>query len=128
MDLQKDKDSVSVPRLLSELLNDTRVQDCLWVGLMEWDLKIQEVALRPRFGAEGGTHPDGWVLCVGLGPGVRLEVNAGMTGTPVDEVRLVVAPATAPQLIRRTRLKRRLSGTRDYLESINRRMESVLHL
>ena len=99
----------SVPRLLCELLSDLRVQDCLWVGLMEWDLRIQKVALRPRFSAEGGTHPNGWVLCVGMGPGVRLEVTAGNEGTPVEEVRLIVAPEMAPDLLRRTCWGRRSS-------------------
>lgn len=93
---------VPIPQLLGDVLSDARVQDCLWVGLMEWDLRIQDVALRPRFTAEGGTHPSGWVLCVGLGPGVRLEVIAGRTGAPVHEVRLIVAPAVAPKLIQRT--------------------------
>jgi len=77
----------AVPRLLGELLGDLRVQDCLWVGLMEWDLRIENVALRPRFGAEGGTRPDGWVLCVGMGPGVRLEVTAGCQGDGVGHGR-----------------------------------------
>lgn len=93
---------IPIPQLLGDVLSDVRVQECLWVGLMEWGLKIQDVALRPRFAAEGGTHPNGWVLCVGLGPGVRLEVLAGRKGTPVQEVRLIVAPATAPKLIRKT--------------------------
>ncbi len=92
----------AVPRLLGELLGDLRVQDCLWVGLMEWDLRIENVALRPRFGAEGGTRPDGWVLCVGMGPGVRLEVTAGCQGVPVEEVRLIVSPGVAPELLHRT--------------------------
>lgn len=92
----------SVPRILSEVLSDARVQDCLWVGLMEWDLRIEDVALRPRFGAEGGVHPGGWALRVGLGPGVRLEALAGAVGKPVQEVRLVVAPARAPELLKRS--------------------------
>ncbi|MFC1628109.1 hypothetical protein ACFL3H_03215 [Gemmatimonadota bacterium] len=92
----------TVPRLLGELLSDLRVQDCLWVGLMEWDLQIQNVVLRPRFDTEGGTRTNGWVLCVGMGPGVRLEVTAGNEGTPVEEVRLIVAPDIAPELLRRT--------------------------
>ena len=103
-------EEVSIPGLLCELMNDPRVQDCLWVGLMEWDLKIQEVALRPRFGAEGGTHPSGWVLCVGMGPGVRLEVNTGPAGSPVDEVRLIVAPSLAPDLLRRSWLRKMTPG------------------
>ncbi len=69
---------------------------------MEWDLRIEDVALRPRFTAEGGIRPSGWVLCVGLGPGVRLEVNAGEKGAPVQEVRLIVAPSEAPKLLKRT--------------------------
>ena len=92
----------AVPHILGELLGDLRVQDCLWVGLMEWDLRIEKVALRPRFGAGGGARPDGWVLCVGMGPGVRLEVTAGCHGSPVDEVRLIVAPGVAPDLLHRT--------------------------
>ena len=40
-------------RILGEVLSDARVQDCLWVGLMEWDLRIEDVALRPRSAAEG---------------------------------------------------------------------------
>ena len=93
---------VSIPQLLGDVLSDARVQECLWVGLMEWDLRIQDVVLRPRFAAEGGTHPNGWVLCVGLGPGVRLEVTAGRNGVPVQEIRLIVAPAKAPKLLKRT--------------------------
>ena len=92
----------STPQILSELLSDARVQDCLWVGLMEWNLRIQDVALRPRFSAEGGVHPDGWALRVGLGPGVRLEVLAAPTGAPVQEVRLIVAPTVAPSLLQRS--------------------------
>jgi len=69
---------------------------------MEWDLRIEDVALRPRFAAEGGTRLCGWVLCVGLGPGVRLEVNSGEKGAPVNEVRLIVAPSEAPKLLKRT--------------------------
>jgi hypothetical protein len=92
----------STPQILGELLSDARVQDCLWIGLMEWDLKIQDVALRPRFSAEGGVHPDGWALRVGLGPGVRLEVLAAPSGTPVQEVRLIVAPKVAPSLLGRS--------------------------
>ena len=102
-------DGSAVPELLGELLSDLRVQDCLWVGLMEWDLQIQNVVLRPRFGAEGGTRSNGWVLCVGMGPGVRLEVSAGIEGTPVEEVRLIVAPDVAPDLLRRTCWGRRSS-------------------
>jgi len=101
-------DGSAVPKLLGELLSDLRVQDCLWVGLMEWDLRIQNVVLRPRFDAEGGTRSNGWVLCVGMGPGVRLEVTAGNEGTPVEEVRLIVAPDIAPDLLRRTCWGRRL--------------------
>ncbi|MFC1499878.1 hypothetical protein ACFL6T_02520 [Candidatus Zixiibacteriota bacterium] len=96
------RESSAIPRLLGELLSDLRVQDCLWVGLMEWDLRIQSVVLRPRLDAEGGTRSNGWVLCVGMGPGVRLEVMAGVEGAPVEEVRLVVAPDIAPDLLRRT--------------------------
>jgi hypothetical protein len=91
-----------IPRLLSRLLNDPRVQDCLWVGLMEWDLRIDKVALRPRTAAEGGTHPDGWVLWVGLGPGVRLEVASDQEGLHVREVRMVIDPGAAPRLLRRS--------------------------
>ncbi len=91
-----------IPRLLSRLLNDPRVQDCLWVGLMEWDLSIDRVALRPRPAAEGGTHPDGWVLWVGLGPGVRLEVISDREGWMVQEVRMVIEPGAAPRLLRRS--------------------------
>ncbi len=93
---------IPIPQLLSDLLSDTRVQECLWVGLMEWDLRIEDVALRPRFAAGGGIQPNGWVLCVGLGPGVRLEVKAGAKGVPVKEVRLIVAPSEAPKLLRKT--------------------------
>lgn len=93
---------IPIPKLLGDLLSDKRVQECLWVGLMEWDLRIEDVALRPRFAAGGGTQPSGWVLCVGLGPGVRLEVNAGAKGVPVKEVRLIVAPSEAPKLLKRT--------------------------
>ena len=100
--MQASWEEVSVPELLCELLNDHRVQDCLWVGLMEWDLRIQDVALRPRFGAEGGTRPSGWVLCVGMGSGVRLEVVSGPGGEPIDEVRLVVSSSSAPDLLKRT--------------------------
>ena len=99
----------AVPRVLGELLGDLRVQDCLWVGLMEWDLRIEKVALRPRFGAEGGTRSNGCVLCVGMGPGVRLEVTAGCNGSPVEEVRLIVAPGVAPDLLHRTCWGRRRS-------------------
>ena len=93
---------IPIPQLLGDVLSDARVQECLWVGLMEWDLRIQDVALRPRFAAEGGTHPNGWVLCVGLGPGVRLEVIADSKGIPVREIRLIVTPAAAPKLMRKT--------------------------
>jgi len=89
-------------RILARLLSDSRVHDCLWVGLMEWDLRIEKVALRPRFPAEGGTHPDGWVLCVGLGPGVRLEALSEGEGEEVGEVRLVVAREAATGLLKRT--------------------------
>jgi hypothetical protein len=91
-----------VPRLLSRLLNEPRVQDCLWVGLMEWNLRIDRVALRPRPAAEGGIHPSGWVLWVGLGPGVRLEVTADREDCVVREVRMVIDPAAAPRLLRRS--------------------------
>lgn len=90
-----------LPGLLSRLLNDARVQDCLWVALMEWGLRIDKVALRPRTATEGGTRPDGWVLWIGLGSGVRLEVNTGPGGEQVGEVRLRIDPATAPRLMRR---------------------------
>ncbi len=92
----------SEARILASVLSDSRVQDCLWVGLMEWELKIEKVALRPRFDAEGGPCPSGWVLCVGLGPGVRLEASADRDGRPVDEVRLIVAREAAPGLVRRS--------------------------
>ena len=107
----------SIPCILGDLLGDLRVQDCLWVGLMEWDLKIEKVALRPRFGAGGGTRPDGWVLCVGMGPGVRLEVTAGDRGTPVEEVRLIVAPGVAPDLLHRSCWGRRRSRSVAVVES-----------
>ncbi len=93
-----------MPRILGEVLSDARVQDCLWIGLMEWDLRIEDVALRPRFCVEGGVHPDGWALRVGLGPGVRLEALAQDGGRAVTEVRLVVMPSKAPDLLRRSRL------------------------
>jgi hypothetical protein len=94
-------DGSGVPRVLSALLNDSRVQDCLWVALMEWGLHIDKVALRPRTVAEGGAHPDGWVLWIGLGPGVRLEVTAEQGNERVEEVRLRIDPAAAPRLLRR---------------------------
>ncbi len=90
------------PDVVSAILDDARVQDCLWIALMEWDLRIQDVVLRPRSTAEGGTRPEGWVLCVGLGPGVRLEAACRAGGMPVHEVRLMVRPAAAPDLLRRT--------------------------
>jgi len=96
-------DSSSVPRILGEVLSDARVQDCLWISLMEWDLRIEDVVLRPRLCVEGGVHPDGWALRVGLGPGVRLEALADGEGLQVTEVRLVVTPSTAPELLRRSR-------------------------
>ncbi|GEM_PF-6164996 len=96
------RENGSQARILANLLSDSRVHDCLWVGLMEWDLRIEKVALRPRFPAEGGARPDGWVLCVGLGPGVRLEATAGQKGSPVDEVRLVVAREAASGMLRRS--------------------------
>ncbi len=102
IDLPIQKSEIPIPQLLGNLLSDNRVQECLWVGLMEWDLRIEDVALRPRFTAEGGIRPSGWVLCVGLGLGVRLEVNAGEKGAPVQEVRLIVAPSEAPKLLKRT--------------------------
>ncbi|MFO7767444.1 MAG: hypothetical protein R6W82_00550 [bacterium] len=90
------------PEVVSAVLNDARVQDCLWIALMEWDLRIQDVVLRPRPAAEGGILPDGWVLCVGLGPGVRLEASCSRGGSMVHEVRLLVRPGSAPALLRRT--------------------------
>lgn len=91
------------PEVVSAILNDARVQDCLWIALMEWDLRIQEVILRPRSTAEGGIQPEGWVLCVSLGPGVRLEAACRSEGgARVQEVRLVVRPTCAPTLLRRT--------------------------
>jgi hypothetical protein len=98
----RDPGVYSTPQILGEVLSDARVQDCLWIGLMEWDLRIQDVALRPQFSAEGGVHPDGWALRVGLGPGVRLEVLAAASGAPVKEVRLIVAPEVAPRLLGRS--------------------------
>ena len=90
-------------RILGEVLSDARVQDCLWVSLMEWDLRIEDVALRPRSTAEGGACPDGWALRVGLGPGVRLEALTGPEGRPVRQIRLIVTPAVAPRLLQRSR-------------------------
>jgi hypothetical protein len=95
--------SPSVPQVLGEVLSDARVQDCLWIGLMEWDLRIEDVALRPRLCVEGGVHPDGWALRVGLGPGVRLEAFADSEGRHVTKVSLVVTPSRAPELLRRSR-------------------------
>jgi hypothetical protein len=91
------------PAVLAAVLSDPRVQDCLWVGLMEWDLRIRQVALRPRSAAEGGIQSDGWMLRIGLGPGVRLDVETGRAGSPVDVVRFVIRPSEAPDLLRRTK-------------------------
>ena len=91
------------PSMVAAFLNDARVQDCLWTGLMEWDLRIEAVALRPRFAAEGGTRPNGWVLQVGLGSGVRLEILGEAGGRRVEKIQMIIKPALAPELLRRTR-------------------------